>query len=46
MNRKLVEFFQEHICAECNDKKECRKKPHKMLKCGNLFLVKREIERK
>ena len=44
MNNELVKKFQEKICVTCNDKDKCRKKPHKMLKCGVLYLV--VVERK
>ena len=39
MNKELTDYFKENICERCEDK-GCKRKLHRMMKCGILYLVK------
>lgn len=40
MHTELVENFKNKVCTTCNERKVCRQKPHKIMKCGVMWLVK------
>lgn len=39
MNDDLVKYFEENECKLCKDA-DCKRKPHRMIKCAILYLYK------
>ncbi len=39
MNEEIISKAKEKICRDCKDKDRCSKKPHKLQKCGVMYLV-------